>query len=402
MRPVRTLCLLAALAAAAACAARAHAAPGLLVGVSDDAFETRPAQAFAIAHDLDLGAVRVILRWHGERELDPGALAQLDAATAAAGSTRVVLAVTGERALDAPQTDAQRDAFCAYAADALERYPSVRDVVVWNEPNTSRFWQPQYDAAGRSAAPASYEALLARCWDVLHALRPDANVISSTSARGNDDPDAASSVSHSPVRFLLGVGAAYRASGRDRPILDTVGHHAYAPRSSDPPAARHAGSTVALGDLGKLLGALATAFAGTAQGVPLHCTRSSCPTVWYLESGYQTAPDPARAGLYTGEETDAAPVAESVQAEQLHAGLELAYCQPGVGAYFNFLLADEPGLAGWQSGLLWSDWTPKSGYSAFRQTVAQLDAGEGDCSGGATRAPAAPRPDGPAIVVRVR
>ena len=38
------------------------------------------------------------------------------------------------------------------------------------------------------------------------------------------------------------------------------------------------------------------------------------------------------------------------QATQLSDALQVAYCQPAVAAFFNFELADEANLGGWQSG----------------------------------------------------
>ena len=61
-------------------------------------------------------------------------------------------------------------------------------------------------------------------------------------------------------------------------------------------------------------------------------------------------------------------------------GEDEAYCQPGVGAFFNFLLADEPSLAAWQSGVLWADWTPKPSFDALSEVVAQVRAGAIDCA----------------------
>lgn len=57
----------------------------------------------------------------------------------------------------------------------------------------------------------------------------------------------------------------------------------------------------------------------------------------------------------------------------------LAYCQPYVGAIFNFLLADEARLAGWQSGALWADLTPKPSDAAFAQAIGEANAGAIDC-----------------------
>ena len=85
----------------------------------------------------------------------------------------------------------------------LTRIPKIRDVVVWNEVNSPDFWP----AAGGAAA---YEALLAECWDRLRRLRPYVNLISSTAAR------------HDPAGFMRAVGAAYRESGRKRPIISDV------------------------------------------------------------------------------------------------------------------------------------------------------------------------------------
>ena len=51
-----------------------------------------------------------------------------------------------------------------------------------------------------------------------------------------------------------------------------------------------------------------------------------------------------------------------------------------MGAFFNFELADETNLAGWQSGLLWSDLTPKPSYVAFRSTVRRVASGRVDCA----------------------
>jgi hypothetical protein len=393
------LTLFACTALACALAGTAGAGPGLLVGVADDSLKwTAPLQAqAAIGYTRDLGirAVRVTVPWApGETRLpldQRGPVDRMILATWGKG-LRVVLAVYGA-AGDAPQTDAARSDYCTFAASLLRRYPGVNDVVIWNEPNSSRFWRPQFAADGSSVAPQSYEALLARCWDALHAVRAGANVIAASSPRGGDNQSASSSASHSPANFYRKIGEAYRASGRTRPILDTVGHNPYPNTNDERPWIRHPGSgTIGEGDYDKLMKVLADAFGGTAQPLP----GQGRVSIWYMEQGFQTTVDPAKAPLYHGTETDhrllppwvarataaaasgAGPAPD--QATQLTDAIQLAYCQPAVGAFFNFELADETRLGGWQSGLLWADLTPKPSYGAFRAAVRSVAAGRVDCS----------------------
>ncbi len=48
-----------------------------------------------------------------------------------------------------------------------------------------------------------------------------------------------------------------------------------------------------------------------------------------------------------------------------------------MGAYFNFLLWDEARLEGWQSGLYWTDRTPKPSVPAFEEAVCRVHTGCG-------------------------
>ncbi|MHB8649370.1 MAG: hypothetical protein ACYDBR_04195 [Gaiellaceae bacterium] len=104
-------------------------------------------------------------------------------------------------------------------------------------------------------------------------------------------------------------------------------------------------------------------------------------------AGFQGAPRsrcraPAAASeLYTGAENDRRPVSEATQATQLAAAVELAYCQPEVGGFFNFELRDESGLAGWQSGLMRPDWSTKPAFAAYLQAIAAARAGTIACGG---------------------
>jgi hypothetical protein len=341
------------LAAAALCAVAltslppaADAAPGLLLGVDDDSLKwyAHTSSLISIYRDLGLCAVRVTLTWTPGRRFPAGAEAtELQRVGEAGRSIRVVLAVTGPPA-EPPRDDASRAAYCGYVASVLARYPWIRDVAIWTEPNSSRFWKPQKDA------PAGYEALLATCWDTLHAVRSDVNLIA-TSAPHAD-----------PGRWYRKLGSVYRATLRGRPIFDTVGHNAYPETSEEAPDARHTKGSIDEGDLGRLLAALRHGFAGTSQPLP----GNGGVTVWYLEDGFQTTPAHV---VYTGVETDKAPISEDEQAAQLTAAVRLAYCQPSVGAFFNFELRDESALDGWQSGLVRADWSAKPSFTAYRDAI---------------------------------
>ncbi len=370
----------------------ANAEPGMFVGVSDDSFEWNTASMAATANDLGLHAVRVTLNWTpGQRMLSSGDRAALARVVGEAEGLRVVLAVFNQGY--PPVDDGSRDAYCSYLADAITRFPSINDVVIWNEPNLSGFWRPQFGAPGEGA-PEQYEALLAHCYDVLHALRPSINVVApATSVWGNDNPNAFSNISHSPTTFIEDMGAAYRASGRTAPLFDTVGQHPYPISSNERPWVVHADPTIiSLGDLGRLLSVLQEAFGGTAQPLP----QDGVP-IWYLETGYQTLIPDSKSSFYYGVEDwpgavpdlvspeppaarppDSSPAPD--QATQLTDELRMTYCEPYVAADFNFMLEDEPVLGGWQSGLLWADGTRKGSYDAFKAAVAQVNAGTVDCS----------------------
>jgi hypothetical protein len=188
--------------------------------------------------------------------------------------------------------------------------------------------------------------------------------------------DSTASV-HDPVGFVRRVGRAYRRSGRTRPLLDAVGHSAY-PLTflEDPGAVHRPGDGVHEGDLARLEQAYRAAFAGTAQGAP----GKRGVTVWYLESGFQTAAPAAKRRLYDGRETVRALASRAAEARRLRAAILLAACQPHVRAILNFELLDEHRLAGWQSGLLYPDWTRKPAYAAFRSAVRDVEAGRVDCA----------------------
>jgi hypothetical protein len=154
---------------------------------------------------------------------------------------------------------------------------------------------------------------------------------------------------HAPEAFLGAVAAAYRRSGRTRPLVDAFGHNPYPRTASEPPTARHDAGFVGEGDYERLRRALRP---------------FGEPDVWYLEDGFQSAVPHALRGRYDGRET-IAPATAAQQARNLGAAIALAACQPHVRAFFNFELVDETRLAGWQSGLVWRGVHRKPAAAAF-------------------------------------
>ena len=257
------------------------------------------------------------------------------------------------RAADAPHDAEAREDYCRFVRNALLRYGEVRDVVIWNEANSDTFWLPRENAA------ADYTALLARCWDLLHASVPGVNVLTTTAS------------SHDPAAFIRAVGAAYRASGRQLPLFDTAGHNPYSLFPGEPPTARH-DVYVGQGDYDRLVAVLDESFAGTAQPpVP----------IWYLENGFQTmTAGPLRRSHYSGRETVARTSSRRRRRPRSPQRSGSRACQPRVAAYFNFLLVDETLLGGWQSGLLWADWRRKPAFEAYRTAIAEVRGGTVDCA----------------------
>jgi len=130
---------------------------------------------------------------------------------------------------------------------------------------------------------------------------------------------------------------------------------------------------ISIGDWSSLMDALREAFAGTGQPVP-----GAGVSIWYLEVGYQTEVPPGKG--YTGRENSVPGVlTEDEQASQLADAVRVAYCQPFVGAVFNFLLRDETDLAGWQSGVLWQDGSRKASREALEQVIDEVRQHQVNC-----------------------
>ncbi len=283
-----------------------------------------------------------------------------------------------------PLTPEAREQFAAYLTVLAQQLPSVRDVIVGNEPNLNRFWMPQFNPDGSNAAAPAYLALLARSYDALKAVDPEIRVWGGALAPRGIDRAGSARDTHSPVKFLRDMGAAYRASGRAEPIMDGLAFHPYADSSGQSPDTPHPKSTtIGLADYSRLTTTLGQAFDGTQQ------LGSSLP-ILYSEFGVESAIPPGKAKTYTGKEpATTRPVPETTQGQFYGRALQLAFCQPNVVGILFFHSQDEPALPSWQSGVYYADGTPKSSLYAVRDALARARGGSiARCDGLALEVPA--------------
>jgi hypothetical protein len=271
--------------------------------------------------------------------------------------------------------------FCNWASIVAQTASQwgIHDFIVWNEPNTQLYWNPQ-----DSSAPASYEALLAACYDAIHAADPLANVIGfGLSPRSNGPTQTA------PIPFIKGVAAAYKASGRTTPIMDEMSVHPYPNPNSptDSPDVGYANPDFfGIPNLDRVKQALWDSFKGTGQP-----TTADGLQFVVDELGWQT--DTTAYPQYIHAE-NVKVVSEATQAQYLQTVAEKYYaCDPSVATVNLFLLVDESTRdgrdasgtyvgGGWQSGLLTAGGqgvsTPKAAYAALAPDFA---AGRGACHG---------------------
>jgi hypothetical protein len=222
---------------------------------------------------------------------------------------------------------------------------------IWNEPNHPQFLAPQY-RRGRAYSPRLYRQLFRKALDGLDRAgnERDRVLMGETAPRGNENVVA-------PLEFVRGslcLTSSYRKR-RGCGSLDVDGwaHHPYT-TSKGPWFVSRNHDDVTIGSLSRLTRALDRARRARAvRGrVDLYLT----------EFGVQSRPDP-----YAG-------VSEMRQAEYRSIGERIAYRNPRVRAFSQYLLRDDlprPGRAyvrysGFESGLRHSGGEQKIAYDAFR------------------------------------
>jgi len=369
--------LLLALAAALAFAPTALAGgPALRIGVTTDVAkqeDTALTQAEIVrAKAAGFDSIRLSQHWlPGQTEPPGGDLSQLRNAVFAAdmNALKVVLVVSNPGSRTTPLTEQQRSEFARFCAALAKALPTVKLFTIGNEPNLNGFWLPQFGPNGEDAAAASYFELLADVYDALKSVSPTMKVLGgSLSPRGSDNP-ALSRHTHSPTRFILDLGLAYRASGRTKPVMDALSINPFPDNSSQSPATPHTTTSIGVADYDKLVKLLAEAFDGTGQ------PGSTLP-IYYGEFGVESLPPAAKSTLYKGEEpTTTKPVDETTQASFYRKAIELSFCQPTVAGIFMFLTTDDPNRPGWQSGLYYPDQSAKASLAAFKKAARQSRGG---------------------------
>ena len=303
------------------------------------------------------------------RPYDLQTLGNVDKAARLVG-LRVYIGIMNPFGRYAPRTDEAQDDFAAFAAATVKRFRSFKTVIFGNEPNKNQFWAPQFAEDGTDSAAVEYESLLAKAYDAVKAVSRNVTVVGGALApHGGDDPNA-STKAHSPTTFIRDIGAAYRASGRGKPIMDAFSFHPYGDNSSQPPSFRHDGSpTITLGDYGKLTRLLGKAFNGTAQ------LGSTLPII-YDEYGIESTIPSSKASKYTGKEPKSTkPVPPKLQGERYREAMAIAFCQPNVKAMFLFQSIDEPGRPQWQSGVYYTDHKPKPSLPIVREAMQEVKRG---------------------------
>ena len=361
--------------------ARGDAAPPLVWGVADDTGKFADDGGAWFDSQLkgaNLGEERWTLSWSPDRptSIDELPFLERSAPQAQKDGIKVELALYGR-----PASAHDPAAFCAWAGTvaATVKQWGIHDFIVWNEPNTQLYWSPQ-DAS----APAQYEALLAQCYDTIHANDADANVIGfGLSPRSNGPTQTA------PIPFIEGVGDAYRASGRTAPLMDEASVHPY-PNPNNPtdsPDVGYAnGDFYGIPNLDRVKQAIFDAFDGTGQP-----TTVDGLMLVIDELGWQTTTQAY--GQYVNPE-NVSTIDEATQAQYLKTTAEKYFaCDPSVATVNLFLLVDEKYRngrdetgkvvgGGWQSGLLTAGGegvsTAKQAYAAL---AADFAAGRSACHG---------------------
>jgi hypothetical protein len=228
---------------------------------------------------------------------------------------------------------------------------------IWNEPNVPGWLAPQFNANGTPASPRIYRGLFEAGYAGLTAagLKSPKVLFGETAPFGTDAVDAGRQGIErevAPLAFLRGalcLSSAYRKSSSCG-MLPIYGyaHHPYTYPAVPGPYYRPANrDDVPIGVLSRLSRAIA--LASRAHAIPAHVP------IYLTEYGVQTKPNPLGVSL-------------SAQAEDAAISERLAWENPDVAAFSQYLLRDESSsgrFTGYRTGLETPSGAPKPSYYGF-------------------------------------
>jgi hypothetical protein len=335
-------------------------------GANDDTGKFAPDAGAAFYGEmaaLGLRQVVVTVRWQPS---DPLALAErpildLTVAAARAAGLEVVLATYPYPPRELEGGLAIPEAFGAWLGELASRYREVRQFVVGNEPNQGAFWRPQF-AAQLQASAQAFGPFLAAGYDALKAVDETITVVGvGLSPRGNDRPLAKSNVSTSPARFLAALGAWYRTTGRDRPLMDGFSFHPYPNRATDPLSRGYPWPNAGFVNLDRVKQSLWDAFSGTPQPTTLEGLKLYLDEVgWQVETEGQN-------GYEGSENVDVA--SEAAQADVYGELVRRAACDPDIAQVNIFGFRDDRLRTGFQAGLQRVDGTARPAADTVREGI---------------------------------
>jgi hypothetical protein len=376
-RPIPlTLLLAAALLLAAVSAAHARTGQEVTFEAPRDLFD--PAHRDAAFNEIDsLGArsLRIVLYWHDVApDADSRVKPKLDMADPAnydwskyqpvldeAQRRGWTVQVTVSGAVPRWATNGARDTVTRPSPNEFRMFmmavskhfgAQVTRWAIWNEPNHPQFLAPQYDSRHRPVSPGIYRNLYAAGVRGLAAVGDTKPVLMGETAPTGTGKDVA------PLTFLRGalcLNGSYKKTGKCSNLrIDGYAHHAYSTRQG--PYYKPSGpNNVTIGVLSRLTKALDRA---ASAGV----VKRSLP-VYLTEFGVQSTPDP----LYG--------VSLQTQAEYRSYSERLAYYNPRVAAFSQYLLTDDEPLkgvsaiekySGFESGLRTASGKAKPALDGFR------------------------------------
>ena len=248
---------------------------------------------------------------------------------------------------------------------------------IWNEPNHPDFLGPQYTGKGSARRPHSprvYRKLYVAGENAIHGVRGGANdkvLFGETAPIGNVNVV-------SPLAFLRGalcLSKDYKkSSGCKKLRIDGYAHHAYT-RKGSPTFVSTDRDEVSIGTLSRLTSALDKAAKAGAI--------ASGRGIYLTEFGIQSTPDPFAVSL-------------ARQAEYIAISERIAYANPRVKAFSQYLLRDdlprtgkgiskEERYGGFETGLRTSRGKKKPAYNGFILPLAVKRYGSKDVLWGRVR-----------------